>query len=224
MASTEEPQASVVPATPGRRVDAGTVRTLELSYSGLVKAGQDSVRAAWRFGQCVDSFTDSYLLSELADAMGLSVGTLYRYRRLYAAYQRPELALRAAQELETFNIDTIWRLQDDLHPVPHGRPLAGRHWRFRCHNCQSTDVHREETDADGNPVSVSDERLEAIVNGPETGTVPEAQFSSGSLCSPTSRMTGARPSRGCPPMTGMSAAGGSPRTCTASRPAGGTAR
>lgn len=163
--------------TPGRRVDASTVNALKLSYRGLVKAGQDSVRAAWRFGQCVDSFSDTYYMTQLADAMSLSVGTLYRYRRLYFAYQRPELALEAALELESFNIDTLVQLQDDLHPVRHGRPLAGRHWRSTCRNCGGHDVGREEVDADGNPV-VTDEALEAMVNG--TGeTVPEAQFRSG---------------------------------------------
>lgn len=141
--------------TPGRRVDAGTVSALELSYGALVKAGEDSVRVAWRFGQCVDSFTDIYTLAQLADALHLSTGTLYRYRRLYGAYQRPEHAVEAARQLETYNIDTIWKLQDDLHPVPHGRALTGRHWRFRCHNCQSTDVHRDEIDADGNLIGAT---------------------------------------------------------------------
>lgn len=165
--------------TPGRRVDAGTLNTLEMSYHGLVKAGQDSVRAAWRFGQCVDSFTDSYYLYQLADAMNLSAGTLYRYRRLYAAYQRPELALQAAEQLETFNIDTIVQLQNDLHPVRHGRPLAGRHWRSKCHHCGSNDVGREEIDKDGHPV-VTDEALAEMVNGPgEQETAPEVQFRSG---------------------------------------------
>jgi hypothetical protein len=157
-------------------VDAGTLNALELSYAGLVKAGEDSVRAAWRFGQCVDSFTDSYYMHELAGAMNLSAGTLYRYRRLYVAYQRPELALEAAHQLETFNIDTIWQLQNDLHPVRHGRPLRGRHWKGKCHHCGSSDVGRIEVDADGNPV-VSDEQLSEIVNGPaDQGAVPEARF------------------------------------------------
>lgn len=135
--------------TKGRAVDAGTVNTLNDSYGGLVKAGQDSVRAAWRFGQCVDSFIDMYTLAQLADSMNLSTGCLYRYRRLYLAYQRPELALDAAEQLETFNIDTIWQLQHELHPVKHGRPLRGRHWRSTCRHCGGHDVGREEIDKDG---------------------------------------------------------------------------
>lgn len=162
--------------TPGRRVDAGTVSALEMSYHGLVKAGQESVRAAWRFGQCIDSFTDMYTQAQLADAMNLHVGTLYRYHRLFAAYQRPELALEASRQLETYNIDTIVQLQNDLHPVTHGRPLAGRHWRSTCRNCGGHDVGREEVDKDGHPI-VTDEELAAMVNGPEESeAVPEVQF------------------------------------------------
>lgn len=130
--------------TTGRAVDAGTVRSLQASYKSLVKAGNDSVRSAWRFGQCIDSFTDAYTKAQLADAMGLSVGTLHRYHRLFAAYQRPELAVQASEQLETFNIDIIWELHDQLHPVSHARPMAGRRYRYRCHSCQSTDVGREE--------------------------------------------------------------------------------
>lgn len=136
----------------GKGVDAGTVKVLRLAYRGLVKAGNDSVRAAWRFGQALDSFTDSYTQLQLADAMGLSVSTLARYLRLYRAYQRVELALEASAQLETYNIDTITELQNQLHPVEHGRPLAGRHWRFTCRSCQGHDVGREEIDADGNLV------------------------------------------------------------------------
>jgi transcriptional regulator with XRE-family HTH domain len=130
--------------TTGRIVDEATARALRMSYQSLVKAGTDSVRAAWRFGQCIDSFSDAYTQRDLADAMGLSVSTLHRYRRFYAAYQRPELALAASEQLETFNIDIIWELQNQLRPVEHGRPMAGRRFRYRCQHCQATDVRREE--------------------------------------------------------------------------------
>lgn len=134
--------------TPGRAVDAGAVKALRMSYDSLVRAGHDSVRSAWRFGQTIDSFSDAYTLAQLAEAMELSVGTLNRYRRLFAAYQRPELAIAASEQLETYNIDIIWRLQAQLMPIEHGRPLAGRRYRYRCQHCHGTDVAREEiTDA-----------------------------------------------------------------------------
>lgn len=136
----------------GKPVDAGAVRVLKRAYSLLVKAGNDSVRAAWRFGQALDSFTDSYTQHQIADAMDLSVSTVARYLRLYRAYQRVEQALEASAQLETYNIDTITELQNMLRPVEHGRPLAGRHWRSRCRNCHSVDITREEVDEDGNPV------------------------------------------------------------------------
>ena len=138
--------------TTGKDVDARTARVLRLAYQGLVKAGNDSVRAAWRFGQALDSFTDAYTQLQLAGALGLSVSTLARYLRLYRAYQRAELALEAAEELETYNIDVITQLQNMLHPVEHGRPLAGRHFRYFCRACRSHDVARVEVDEEGNPV------------------------------------------------------------------------
>jgi hypothetical protein len=132
--------------TPGSVVDAGTVATLQTHYRSLTRAGLDSVRAAWRFGQAIDSFTDDYTLAELADSMELSAGTLYRYARLYRAYQRPELACRAATELETYDIGLIWQLANQLSPVEHARPYAGRRYRYRCQSCHSTEVKREEID------------------------------------------------------------------------------
>jgi hypothetical protein len=130
--------------TTGRAVDAGTVHSLLASYKLLVKAGENSVRSAWRFGQCIDSFTDAYTMAQLADAMNLSSGTLHRYHRLFVAYQRPELAVQASEQLETYNIDIIWQLHDDLHPVAHGRPMAGRRFRSVCHSCGGHDVGRVE--------------------------------------------------------------------------------
>jgi len=94
-------------SSPGREVDAGTARTLADAYRQLVKAGNDSVRAAWRFGQCLDSFTDAYTRLELADAMSLSISTIQRYLKFYRVYQRPELAEQAARQLESYNIDVI---------------------------------------------------------------------------------------------------------------------
>jgi transcriptional regulator with XRE-family HTH domain len=133
--------------TLGRAVDAGTVRALSMAYRQLVKAGNDSVRAAWRFGQAIDSTSDAYTRQEIAEAMELSVSTIARYLRFYRAYQRPELAEQAAAQLETYNIDLITELQDQLRPVEH-RPLAGRRFRFRCLHCHSTEVAREEIPED----------------------------------------------------------------------------
>ena len=168
----------------GDRVDAADLNMLVAAYDGLVRAGDDSVRAAWRFGQVVDGLTDpkiGYYLKELAAAMSLHPGTLSRYRRLYSTYPRPELAIEAAHQLQSYNIGLLNVSADDLQPVAHGRPLRGRHWKGKCHDCGSNHVGRIEVDADGNPV-VTDEQLDEIVNGPAipaTPGVPEAQFNPG---------------------------------------------
>jgi hypothetical protein len=134
--------------TTGRPVDAGMAATLEQAYSALVKSGRDSVRAAWRFGQCCDSFTDDFTVKEQAEALGLSPGTIARYLRFYRAFQRPELAVHASTRLETYNIDLIIELAGTLGPVDHARPMAGRRFRYRCQHCHSTDVGREEITAE----------------------------------------------------------------------------
>lgn len=131
------------PSSSGRAVDAGAVQALTESYATLVRAGEGSVRAAWRFGQCIDSFTDTYTKAELADAMGRSIGTLNRYHRLFSAYQRPELAVQASEVLQTYNIDLVWGLQNQMMPVEH-KSLAGRRFRYRCGHCHSLEVSREE--------------------------------------------------------------------------------
>lgn len=146
----------------GKAVDASTARLLRRSYQNLVKAGDNSVRAAWRFGQTLDSFSDrhtGYTQIQLAEATGLSTGTVYRYRRFYGSYQTPELAVQASRDLETYDIGVLITLHDQLHPVEHGRPLAGRHWQHTCRNCHSTDIARVEIDADGNLIEAEDEEV-----------------------------------------------------------------
>lgn len=143
--------------TAGRPVSDAEARVLQRAYRGLVKAGNNSVRAAWRFGQALDSFTDNHTQLQLADAMGLSVSTIARYLRLYRAYQRVEQALEASAQLETFNIDVIVELQNMLNPVEHGRPLAGRHWRSVCRHCHGVDIARVEIDENGQPVGDENE-------------------------------------------------------------------
>jgi hypothetical protein len=147
-------------AITGKSVDASTARLLRRSYANLVKAGHNSVRSAWRFGQTLDSFSDKhtgYTQVQLAEATGLGTGTVYKYRRFYGLYQTPELAVQASEELETYDIGVLIELHGQLHPVEHGRPLAGRHWRYTCRNCYSSDVGREEVDEDGEPVGDENE-------------------------------------------------------------------
>lgn len=139
-------------------VDEGTARMLATAYGALVKAGSDSVRAAWRFGQVLDGCSEAFSQRQLADALNLSVSTLSRYLRLYRAYQRPELAVEAGKQLQTFNVDLIVELQNQLKPVEH-RSLAGRHFRYTCHSCGSRDVQRLEVDENGEPVAELEEAM-----------------------------------------------------------------
>lgn len=155
--------------TSGRAVDAGTADLLRDTYGALIKAGNDSVRAAWRFGQMVASLTDhitGYTMPELAAAIDLSPGTLYRYRRLYLAYQRVELAIQASEQLGTFDIGIIWALQDQRNPMAPARPLAGRRYRTYCTHCRSSATLRAEIDPETDqPLVPLDELIRAGAGG-----------------------------------------------------------
>src|SRR5215831_5706232 len=134
---------------PGHLVDGATAADLRLSYSQVKGIGIDSVRMSWRFGQNIDSHRDTYTMKQLAECMDLSVGTLHRYLALYQAYQRPELAVEASQQLQTYDIGIISGLKDQRPP---GQGLAGRRFRYQCRHCHSTDITRLELNEDGQPL------------------------------------------------------------------------
>lgn len=133
-------------ATSHRLVDAGVVAELRLSHGALVKAGDNSVKAAWKFGRKIDLATTRYTIKELARAMNLSPGTLERYARLARLYARPEDAIAVSRQLETANIGLLCQLYDMRGAVVHARPLSGRRWRHTCLNCGAHEVTREEID------------------------------------------------------------------------------
>lgn len=135
--------------TTGRTIDQAAFEALSASYQELRRYGTDSVRAAWNFGQLLDHFLapiTGYTQGMLAQALGISVGTVKRYLKLYEAYQRADLAVDASKALQTYDVGIITALRDDLRPVEHARPYAGRRYQYRCNSCHGTDVAREELD------------------------------------------------------------------------------
>jgi hypothetical protein len=136
------------------QVDAGTRQLLGEAYRALVKAGNHSVVQAWRFGQTIDSFSDTWTMRQLADAIGIAESTVRRYWRLYGAYQRPELALAASQQVESYNIDVLVQLVNGLEPMERIKPLIGRRYASRCTRCHSSEhVRRVEIDPEtGEPL------------------------------------------------------------------------
>ena len=141
-----------------RLVDEKTVAELRVSHRALVKAGDDSVRAAWKFGRKIDQYTIRYTVKEMARAMGLSVGTLERYARLARMYQRAEDAIAVSRTLQTYNITLLCQLYDQRDPLGHARPLSGRRWRSTCLHCGGHEVAREEIDPEtGEPIGEDDD-------------------------------------------------------------------
>jgi transcriptional regulator with XRE-family HTH domain len=150
---------------------AGMVADLTDFYRQLVKYSLPGVRAAWRFGQRIDSYTDDWTVKEIAELMGLSSGTISRYLRFYGAFQRPELATDAAVALGTFNIYLLWRWAVYGVEPEQGRAPSGRHYRYTCRHCGGHEVGREEIDEEGELVGDPVELISAAV--------PAARFEAG---------------------------------------------
>lgn len=141
----------------------GAIPELGLSYAQLVKWGEGSVEASWRFGMTIESLIRAYTKREMAESLGVTVGTINRYHRFFGAFQRPELAVEASELLETFNIDLLWKFAMDGNMPERGRAMAGRHFRYRCSACHRTDtVQREEYDPETGK-TVTDDQSEPAV-------------------------------------------------------------
>lgn len=114
----------------------------------LVKAGEESVRAAWKFGKEIDRLLGrGYTREEIAVHVGLKVGSTYRYTRFAGTYQRVELAITASRVLHTYDVGRLTELAGQIVPVER-RGLAGRHWELTCRACGSHEVGRDEIIAD----------------------------------------------------------------------------
>lgn len=117
------------------------------SYSQVSRSSGNSVRAAWRFGQMLDSMSDAYTRADMAIMVGVSVATISKYMKFYASFQRAELALDLAERIESWDVQVLI-LATETGDIPVRRPLAGRHYRYRCNHCHSDDIAREEYDPD----------------------------------------------------------------------------
>jgi transcriptional regulator with XRE-family HTH domain len=122
------------------------IAELTEKHSSLVKWGYGSIHAAWEFGDSLNKFFYAFRTKKAyAEALGVTPSTITRYMNLRDAYQRPELAQRAADILGTYDVGLITNLVDHLDAGPVGRSsLLGRRFRHRCASCGSTEVKREE--------------------------------------------------------------------------------
>lgn len=123
-------------------VDVGLLRD---AYQQVNRQAGNSVRSAWRFGQAIDSQTDHSTIRDIAYAMGLSYATIHKYHKLYGLFQRPELAMELAEKIESWDVGLLITTAEG-GDAPERRPLAGRHFRYRCNHCHSDDIMREEYD------------------------------------------------------------------------------
>lgn len=90
---------------------------LKLAYNDLVKSGVGSLQFALTFGGVVDALCISYTLKSMAEALGVSTGTVSRYRRLYGRWNGDLSALLAkASEIESYDVGKL--AADEVIPGP----------------------------------------------------------------------------------------------------------
>jgi hypothetical protein len=118
------------------RNDSG-LDALVAAYERLNKAGADSLRHAYSFGQVVDALSTMYTYDELGAAVGRSYATVYTYARLYRKYSSAQALVHMATELGTYDVSKLC----GNHSTTPGRYV------MQCGHCNSYDVHRRrETD------------------------------------------------------------------------------
>lgn len=123
-------------------VDVGLLKD---AYQQVNRQAGNSVRSAWRFGQAIDSQTDYSTIRDISYVMGLSYATIHKYHKFYGCFQRPELAMELAEQIDSWDVQLLI-LTVEGGEAPERRPLAGRRFRYRCNHCHSDDIMREEFD------------------------------------------------------------------------------
>lgn len=107
--------------------------TLRLAYDTLVKAGDDSLRAAFNFGQVIDALSNTFTLKTMGQEIGRTAVTVGTYARLYRRYPTVETLLKTAQEYGTF----------DISKLVAGEAVLRAKFGYQCNHCGSWDVvHR----------------------------------------------------------------------------------
>lgn len=106
---------------------------LHLAYDSLTKASEQSLRAAFDFGQIIDALANTYTFEVMADEIGRHRTTIALYSRLYRKFTRVEHLIAASRELGTFDIARLCSEQ----ALVHYKII------YHCANCGSYDVQRQ---------------------------------------------------------------------------------
>lgn len=101
------------------------------AFDNLVKAGEQSVIMAYRFGAVVNALHGfSYSYAEMGRQVDRSGTTVYGYRKFFLRYHSENEMLQAAVRLGTYDIGRLAR---------DGSEDAGYHYGYQCTNCGALD-------------------------------------------------------------------------------------
>ena len=123
---------------------------LYTAYANLVKAGKDSLSAAYRFGQVVDALYGYYTYAEMGREIERSAATVQIYRKLFQRYPHEGALQEVAQKLGTY----------DISKLAGRNPAVPVHWAYHCTNCGSSAIVKEKAAA-GQYIPVAREAVEA---------------------------------------------------------------
>ncbi len=100
------------------------------AFDKLVRAGEDSIIYAYRFGSVVHALHQFYSYAEMGRQVDRSGSTVHTYRKLFLRYGSENLLLQASARLGSYDVK---RLSQD------GDPGGGYHYGVQCLNCGAID-------------------------------------------------------------------------------------
>jgi hypothetical protein len=122
------------------------------AFDALVRAGDDSLRKAYAFGQIVDALQGiGYTLGQMAAEINRTAPTVGKYAELYRRYPNVEALLRRAHQWSTADISILVRDDDALHTK----------FGYQCGTCGSWDTHRKATPERVAPGAVPSARFQS---------------------------------------------------------------
>lgn len=120
-------------AQSGKKLRRENLVALKMAVEALVKAGDDSLRAAYNLGQIIDAlYATGYTYETMGDAVDRSPSTVAKYRRLFGMYAKVEDLLRTAHKYETFDVSILTGSQEKL----------AAKFGYKCDDCGSWNTHR----------------------------------------------------------------------------------
>jgi len=114
---------------------------LHQAWDQMTRAGENSLRAAYNFGQIADALKNAGISWDvMGHEVDRSAATIHKYANLYRRYPRVEMLLEASEYHDTFDVSILVRPEDTQ--IGHGK------FGYQCGNCGSWDTHRKPAPAD----------------------------------------------------------------------------